>query len=118
MTLRVGKEEVEYTLSDAMKQCMNHDDMLYFANETDLFISDFVQEVMTLNPLKEHLGGLGKEEQEKPPDPQSEQNQKPPEKSTSPSKGKKERGQKESTLKKVWSKASLKTIPDPLIQVM
>ncbi|XP_039118061.1 uncharacterized protein LOC120253904 [Dioscorea cayenensis subsp. rotundata] len=55
MTLRVGDEQVVFTLPEAMKHTLDHDDTLYFTNTTDLIISDCVQEVLAMNPLDEYL---------------------------------------------------------------
>ncbi|XP_039141208.1 uncharacterized protein LOC120278482 [Dioscorea cayenensis subsp. rotundata] len=55
MMLRVGQEQVVFTLPDVMKHTLDHDDMLYFTDETDLIISDCVQEVLALNLLDEYL---------------------------------------------------------------
>ena len=69
MTLRVGKEEVVYTLLDAMTHSFDHNDTLYFTDETDLLIFDCVHEVLSLNTLEVYMGELDNEEQEKPHDP-------------------------------------------------
>lgn len=58
MTLRVGEEEVVFTLSKAMKHTLDHDDTLYFIDKTELIISDCVQEVLAMNPLNDYLGEL------------------------------------------------------------
>lgn len=58
MTLRVGEEEAVFTLSEAMKHTLDHDDTLYFTNETDLIISDCVQEVLAVNLLDDYLEEL------------------------------------------------------------
>ncbi|XP_039122105.1 uncharacterized protein LOC120258732 [Dioscorea cayenensis subsp. rotundata] len=42
LTLRVGEEEAMYTLPVTMKHSLDHDDTLYFIDETDLLISDCV----------------------------------------------------------------------------
>lgn len=51
ITLRVGDEEVVFTLPDAMKHTLDHDDILYFTDETNLIISDHVREVLAMSPL-------------------------------------------------------------------
>lgn len=53
MTLKVKEEEVVYKLPSAMKHSMDQDDESYFAHELDLSISDFVQDVFIVNPLRE-----------------------------------------------------------------
>ncbi|XP_039118011.1 uncharacterized protein LOC120253862 [Dioscorea cayenensis subsp. rotundata] len=55
MILRVGEEKVIYTLREAMRQTLDHDDPLYFTDETDMVISDCMQEVLAMNPLDEYL---------------------------------------------------------------
>ncbi|XP_039115827.1 uncharacterized protein LOC120251354 [Dioscorea cayenensis subsp. rotundata] len=62
MTLRVGDEEVILTLPAAMKHTLDHDDPLYFTDETDMIITDCVQEVLAINPLDEFLEGMDSDE--------------------------------------------------------
>lgn len=40
-----------YTLPSSMKHYMDHDDKCYYTHKTDLSISDFVQEVVMVDPL-------------------------------------------------------------------
>ncbi|XP_039123411.1 uncharacterized protein LOC120260031 [Dioscorea cayenensis subsp. rotundata] len=42
MTLRVGDEQVVFTLPEGMKHTLDHDDKLYFTDTTDEIISDCV----------------------------------------------------------------------------
>lgn len=56
MTLRVGQEEVVFTLLDTLGHTLDHDEKLYFTDETDIVAFDCVQEVLSLNPLDEYLG--------------------------------------------------------------
>ncbi|XP_039128945.1 uncharacterized protein LOC120265098 [Dioscorea cayenensis subsp. rotundata] len=62
MTLRVGDEEVILTLPATMKHTMDHDDPLYFTDETDMIITDCVQEVLAINHLDEFLEGMDGDE--------------------------------------------------------
>ncbi|XP_039122080.1 uncharacterized protein LOC120258698 [Dioscorea cayenensis subsp. rotundata] len=62
MTLRVGDEEVIITLPTAMKHTLDHDDSLYFTDETDMIITDCVQEVLAINHLDEFLEGMDSNE--------------------------------------------------------
>ncbi|XP_039134166.1 uncharacterized protein LOC120271544 [Dioscorea cayenensis subsp. rotundata] len=62
MTLRVGDEKVVFTLLEAMRQTLDHDDPLFFTDATDMVISDCVHEVLALNPLEEYLGTLDDKE--------------------------------------------------------
>ncbi|XP_039116603.1 uncharacterized protein LOC120252498 [Dioscorea cayenensis subsp. rotundata] len=62
MTFRVGDEEVILTLPAAMKHTLDHDDPLYFTDETDMIITDCVQEVLAINPLDEFLEGMDSDE--------------------------------------------------------
>ncbi|XP_039143991.1 uncharacterized protein LOC120281152 [Dioscorea cayenensis subsp. rotundata] len=62
MILRVGEEKVVFTLREAMRQTLDHDDPLYFTYETDMVISDCMQEVLAMNPLDEYLEEVGNKE--------------------------------------------------------
>ena len=70
MTLRVGEEQVIFTLLEAMKHTLDHVDAYYFTDNTDLIISDCVQEVLALNPLDKYLEGIEiNEVEDKTPSP-------------------------------------------------
>lgn len=103
MTLRVGEEQVVLTLLEVMKHTLNHDDTLYFTDETDLIISNCVQEMLALNPLDDYLEELdskGDKEQVSTPPVVLQANYV----RTNPSpSGKKRKG-----LKKMWCKANKK----------
>lgn len=62
ITLRMGEEEVVFTLSDILKHTLDHDDKFYFVDETDIIIFDCVQEILSLNLLDEYLKELDNEE--------------------------------------------------------
>ncbi|XP_039126184.1 uncharacterized protein LOC120262175 [Dioscorea cayenensis subsp. rotundata] len=64
MTLRVGDEQVVFTLPEAMKHTLDYDDTLYFTDVTNVIIYDYVQKVLTLNPLDEYFDGIEIEETE------------------------------------------------------
>ena len=101
MTLRVGDEQVVFTLPNAMKHTLDRDDSLYYTDTTDVIISDCVQEVLSLNPLDEYLEELEDEEPE-------ELNLPPPSDDLKQSKEKvickntKGKGKEESMLRKIW----------------
>ena len=103
MTLRVGEEQVVFTLPEAMKHTLDHDDAYYFTDNTDLIISDCVQEVLALNPLDEYLEGteINEVEDSTPSPPPSHQETQ--REVDSPSQGKKKKA-----LKKVWWKSNEK----------
>lgn len=66
MALRVGTEDMVFTLPDAMKHTLDHANAFYFMDETELVIFDFVEEVLAINLLDEYLKKLAnKERQEK-----------------------------------------------------
>ncbi|XP_039117846.1 uncharacterized protein LOC120253603 [Dioscorea cayenensis subsp. rotundata] len=62
MILRVREEKVVFTLREAMRKTLDHDDPLYFTDETDMVISDCMQEVLAMNPLDEYLEEVGNKE--------------------------------------------------------
>ncbi|XP_039131851.1 uncharacterized protein LOC120268585 [Dioscorea cayenensis subsp. rotundata] len=74
MTLRMGDEEVIFTLPTAMKHTLDYDDPLYFTDETDMVITDCVQEVLAINPLDEFLEGIDSEECKKKKSPPTQVN--------------------------------------------
>ena len=104
MTLRVGEEEVIFKLQEAMKHTLDHDDSPYFTDETDMIISDCVQEVLASNTLDEYLEELDhkedKGEAHTPP------TLKPPltRKKTTPPKEKAQGKGQVASMKRVWSK--------------
>lgn len=77
MTLRVGDEEVVFTLPNAMKHTLDHDDPLYFTDETNMVNSDYVQELLAINPLDQYLELESKEVKKKisTPPPMQQLNQ-------------------------------------------
>lgn len=62
--LGVREEEVFFILPDEMKHTLDHDDQLYFTDETNMVIYDCVQEVLVINLLIEYLEELYREEGE------------------------------------------------------
>ena len=103
MTLRVGEEQVVFSLPAAMKHTLDHDDAYYFTDTTDLIISDCVQEVLALNPLDEYLEDIEVEETEErnpPPPPSHQVSQREVD---APSQGKKKKAPR-----KVWRKSKEK----------
>ncbi|XP_039119867.1 uncharacterized protein LOC120256192 [Dioscorea cayenensis subsp. rotundata] len=64
LILRVGEEKVVFTLPEAMRQTLDHDDPLYFTDETDMVISNCMQEVLAMNPLDEYLEEVENKEDE------------------------------------------------------
>ena len=55
MTLHTDDEEAIFKLPEAMKLPMEDDDTFYSINDTDLFICDYMQEVLSLNMLEKYF---------------------------------------------------------------
>ena len=104
MTLRVGEEEVIFKLPEAMKHTLDHDDSLYFTDETDMIISDCVQEVLALNPLDEYLEELDHKEDKGETHTPPTLKPSPTRKKTTPRKGKTQGKGQVASVKTVWSK--------------
>ena len=103
MTLRVGEEQVIFTLPEAMKHTLDHDDAYYFTDNTDLIISDCVQEILALNPLDGYLEDIEVEEtEERDPSPP------PMQQAARMGAGSPPGCKKKKTLKKAWRKANKK----------
>ena len=66
ITLYTGDEEAIFKLLEPMKHPMEHNDTSYSIHDTDMIICDYLQEVLSLNPLEEYFEeeNIGKLERE------------------------------------------------------
>ena len=53
---RVGEDEIIFRLPEAMKHLLEFDDVLYLIHSFNLEISNYVQETLQKEHLKDHLG--------------------------------------------------------------
>ena len=71
MVLSVGVKEVMFKLPEAMWDTMNRDATSYYIDDVDIIISDYMQKVLSMHPLKEYMGELSDDSSESHQGPSS-----------------------------------------------